>query len=134
MSVNILGILGEKIYILRKSKFVGQRTVNLLLIAKYEKKHHAAVKNLSQLPTSSNGEHQQHFYLNCLQGFHSEASRDKHVKYCVDHRAVRIDMPEENSFVRFHSGQYHFKVPFVIYADFKEILEKPLQCLEQKGH
>ena len=23
-------------------------------------------------------------------------------------------MPEENSFVRFHSGQYQFKVPFTI--------------------
>ena len=32
-------------------------------------------------------------------------------------------MPEENSFVRFHIGQYQFKVPFIIYADFKAILQ-----------
>ena len=32
-------------------------------------------------------------------------------------------MPEENSFVRFHSGQYQFKVPFTIYSDFKAILQ-----------
>ena len=27
------------------------------------------------------------------------------------------DMPEENFFMRFHSGKYQFKDPFVIYAD-----------------
>ena len=32
-------------------------------------------------------------------------------------------MPQENSFMRFHSGQYHFKVPFVIYANFEAILQ-----------
>ena len=41
----------------------------------------------------------------------------------MDNEAVRIDMPEENSFVRFHSGQYQFKVPFAIYSDFEAILE-----------
>ena len=32
-------------------------------------------------------------------------------------------MPKENYFMRFHSGQYKFKVPFIIYADFKKILQ-----------
>ena len=32
-------------------------------------------------------------------------------------------MPQENSFTRFHSGQYQFKVPFVIYANFEVILQ-----------
>ena len=31
-------------------------------------------------------------------------------------------MPKQNSFVRFHSWQYQFKVPLVIYADFAAIL------------
>ena len=31
--------------------------------------------------------------------------------------------PERILFLRFHSGQYQFKVPFVIYADFKAILQ-----------
>ena len=38
VSVNILAIAGEKLYILRKAKFDGQRTVNLLLIANDEKR------------------------------------------------------------------------------------------------
>ena len=107
----VCGIEGgkEKLYILRKVKFNGQRLANLLLIDQEGKKHYSMIKNLRQLLGSSN-EHRQHFCLNCLQGFHSEASRDKHYEYCIDNEAVRIDMPEENFFLRFHSGQYHFEV------------------------
>ena len=50
----------------------------------------------------------------------------------MDNETVRIDMPEENSFVRFHSGQYKLKVPYLIYTDFEVILEKPLQGLEEE--
>ena len=42
----------------------------------------------------------------------------------MDNEAVWIDMPEENSFVRFHSGQYQFKVPFTIYSDLEAILQE----------
>ena len=35
-------------------------------------------------------------------------------------------MPEQGSLVRFHRGQYQFKVPFIMYADFEAILE-PIQ-------
>ena len=82
LSVNVLAIAGEKLYIFRKVMFDGQRMANLLLIAQEGKKHYATIKNLSWLLTSSNSEHQhqQHFCLNCLQGFHSEASRNKHFK------------------------------------------------------
>ena len=41
-------------------------------------------------------------------------------------------MTEENPFMRFHSGQYQFKVPCVKYVDFEAILEKPLQGLEEE--
>ena len=134
--MNVLAIEGakEKFYILRKSKCDGRRMTNLLLIVNDEKQHYAAIKNMSQLLGSSNGSHghQQHFCLNCLQGFHSEASRDKHYEYCVENEVVRIDMPEENFFVGFHSGQYQFKVPFAIYADFEAIL-KGLEKVTKTG-
>ena len=97
----------------------------LLLITGEGKKHYAIVKNLNQLLRSSNSQyqHKHYFCLNCLQGFYSKVSRDKHFKYCKDHKAIRIDMLEANSFMRFHSGQYQFKVPFVIYANFEAILQ-----------
>ena len=101
VSVNVLatGEGKEKLYVLRKSKFDCQRTTTLVLIANDEKKHYAAIKNLSRLLRSSTSKHccQQHFCPNCLQGFHSKESRDRHYEYCVDNEAVRIDMPEENS-------------------------------------
>ena len=74
--------------------------------------------------SNSNGKRREHFCLNCLQGFHSEASRDKHFEYCVDSEVLRIDMAEPNFFVRFHSGQYQFKVPLAIYADLEAILHE----------
>ena len=37
-------------------------------------------------------------------------------------------MPEEGSLIKFHNGQYQFKVPFIMYADFVEPIEaKPCQ-------
>ena len=129
ISMNVLAIEAgkEKLHTLRKAKFDNQsRTGNILLIANDEKKHYAVIKNLSRLLTSSNsdGKRREHFCLNCLQGFHSEGSRDKQYEYCVDSEVVRIDMPEENYFVRSQSGQYQFKVPFAIYADFEAILQE----------
>ena len=64
-----------------------------------------------------------HFCINCLQGFHSEESRDKHFDYCVNNDNVKIEMPKEGIMLKFHDGQYQFKVPFTLYADFESILE-----------
>ena len=95
------------------------------LIAGEGKKHYITIENLNRLLKCSNSKHchQQHFCLNCLQGFPSEESRNKHLEYCIDHEVVRIDIPQENSFVRFHSGQYQFKAPFAICNNFKVILQ-----------
>ena len=86
------------------------------------------VKSLSRLLGDRNSKHghKQHFCLNCLQGFHSEESRDKHFEYGKDNKAVMIEMPKEGSFVEFHDGQNQFKVPFAMYADFEAIL-KPVK-------
>ena len=32
-------------------------------------------------------------------------------------------MPKEGSLVKFQGGQYQFKVPFIMYADFEAILK-----------
>ena len=70
----------------------------------------------------------QHFCINCLQGFHSEESRDKHFEFCIDNDAVKIEMPESGSVVKFHDGQNQFKVPFIMYADFESILQPISGC------
>ena len=102
----------------------------LFLIADGEHRHYTAIKSLTRLLRSSNSKHEykQHFCINCLQGFSYEGSRDKHVEYCKDNEAVRIEMPKRGSFVKFHDGPNQFKVPFVMYADFEAIL-KPIKLL-----
>ena len=131
ISINVLGIKEQKPYICRKLKYNNPKNVNLLLIIDGEKRHYTVIKSLSRLLGSSNSKHKrkQHFCLNCLQGFHSEESRDNHFEYCKDNEAVRIEMPKEGSFVEFHNGQNQFKVPFTMYADFEAIL-KPKVLIE----
>ena len=130
--VNVLGVKGKRIYMCRKSKYYDRKNVvNLLLIEDGEKRHYTAIKSLSRLLGSSNSKHKckQHFCLNYLQGFHSEESRDYHSEYCKDNEAVRIEIPEEGSFVKFQDGQNQFKVPFVMYGDFEAILN-PKKVIE----
>ena len=138
VSVNVLSVKGKgeeeegkeegegEFYIVRKSKFDNQRRgVDLLLLEDGKKRHYAAIKNLSRLLGKNNSKHghKQYFCRNCLQGFPSEEAKNKHLNYCLDNEAVRIEMPTENPIVKFHSGQYQFEVPFVMYADFEAILQ-----------
>ena len=53
-------------------------------------------------------------------------SRDEHYVYCKSNKAVRIEMPNRKPIVQYSDGQYQFKVPFMMYADFESILE-PIQ-------
>ena len=134
ISVKIIGVKGQQIYICRKLKRSNQKVVNLLLITDGEKRHYTAIKSLTRLLASSNSKHErkQHFCLNCLQGFSLEESRDKLYKYCKDNEAVRIEMPKEGSSIEFHEGQNQFKVPFIMYADFEAILKRKCQTQPRK--
>ena len=84
------------------------------------KKHYVAVKSLSRLLSKQNSKHKeaQHFCINCLNGFESERIRE----YCRSKDSVRVEMPTKNPIVNYADGQYQFKVPFVIDADFESIL------------
>ena len=126
IGVNILAVENKKTYICRKGKDY-DRIVNLMLIANVEspnKKQYVAVKSLSRLLSKQNSKHKeaQHFCTNCLNGFESEIIRDEHYEYCRSKDSVRVEMPTKNPVVKYADGQYQFKVPFVIYADFESIL------------
>ena len=66
--------------------------------------------------------------MNCLQGFKEESSRNEHIDYCIDNESVKVEMPYKNPRVQYSDGQFQFKVPFIMYADFESILE-PIQGL-----
>ena len=124
ISVTVLALKGPEVYIARKSERRALKNIELLLITNGERRHYMAVKGLSRLLGSRNTKHKckNHFCLNCLQGFHSEQSRDKHYEYCKDNKLVKTEMPKLGSFVNFHDRQNQFKVPFTLYADFEAIL------------
>ena len=90
--------------------------------------HYVTVKSLSRLLSSKNSKHKgkEYFCMNCLQGFQQEISRDEHMRYCLDNETVKVEMPHKKPIVEFCNGQYQFKVPFIMYADFESLLE-PIQ-------
>ena len=128
--VNVLGVEEKMVYILRGKKYDYRKKVaNLLLIAAGKQKHFRAIKSLSRLLASSNGKHKckQHFCMNCLQGFPTEVSGDKHFECCKDNETVSTEVPKKGSLIKFQDSQYQFKVPFIVYADFEAIPE-PIQA------
>ena len=87
--------------------------------------HYVAIKSLSRLLSNKNSKHKgkEYFYMNCLQGFQQEISRDKHRNYCLDNESVKVEIPNKKQIVEFCDGQYQYKVPFAMYADFESLLE-----------
>ena len=124
ISINVLAVEDRQIYICRKGGDY-DRVVNLMLLTGDNRKHYVAIKTLSRLPSKKNSKHKeaQHFSLNCLQGFWEESSRDEHVGYCRNNKAVRIEMLHKKPIVEYSDGQFQLKVPFIMYADFESILE-----------
>ena len=122
--VNVLAVEGGDIYIHRKGWMMG-REINLLMVSEDGINHYTAIKSLSRLLKSGNTKHKckQHFWMNCLQGFMQESSRDQHQVYCEDNESVRVEMPKQGSTIEFKDGQNLFKVAFIMYAYFESILE-----------
>ena len=102
-----------------------------MLVTGNNKKHYVAIKSLSRLLSSQNTKHKgkEYFCMNCLQGFNEESSRDEHLDYCINNESVKVGMPHKKPIVQYSDGQFQFKVPFIMYADFESIL-KPIQSLE----
>ena len=127
ISINLLAKEGKQIYICRKGGNY-ERIINLMLITGNNRKHYVAIKSLSRLLSSQNTKHKgkEYFCMNCLQGFNEESSRDEHLDYCINNESVKVEMPHKKPIVQYSDGQFQFKVPFIMYADFESIL-KPIQ-------
>ena len=121
--INVLAVENKQIYICRKGDY--ERVANLMLITENNCKHYVAIKSLSRLLSSQNTKRKvkEHFCMNCLQGFKEESSRDEHIGYCKNNESVHAEMPHKNPIVEYSDGQFQFKVPLIIYADFESILE-----------
>ena len=120
ISINLLATEGKEIYICRKGGNYN-RSINLMIL----NGHYVAIKSLSRLLSSKTSKHKgkEYFCMNCLQGLQQEISRDKHRNYCSDKESVKVEMPHKKPILEFCDGQYQFKVPLAMYADFESLLE-----------
>ena len=128
IAVNVLFSYKKNIYAARRSErnVKCKKQVNLLMIVDGENRHYTAIKSISRLLKSLNATHKgaYHFCMNCLNGFWTASARDKHYEYCSSNGHVKVKMPtEKEKWLKFHDGQYQFKVPFVLHADFESILK-----------
>ena len=131
ISITVLGYNEkDKVYPLSVSEYVYNREVDiiLLLIEKDGVKHYCLVKNPSRLLSKQISAHKKgtHPCFRCLNSFWCHKSLEKHWEYCRNQEAVKINMPEKGTMLRFKHYERSEKVPFVIYAD-TEALIKPIQ-------
>ena len=52
------------------------------------------------------------------------SARNNHYECCISNGQVRVRMLSETErWLKLHDGLYQFKVPFVLYTDFENILK-----------
>ena len=98
ISITVLGYEGKRVYPLRNSNNTNrEHDVILILIEEEGVNHYCLVKNVSHLLSSqvSNHKEKHHFCLRCLNSFWTHKSLNKHLEYCGNHEAVKINMPEK---------------------------------------
>ena len=142
ISISVLGYNKEekKVCALQISKHTGCDYDIVLLLLKEEvkgengeikeKTHYTLVKNKSALIASqkNNHEHKRHVCLNCFNSFNILESLNKHKEYCYKNKSVIIDMPPQNTYLRFKNFRYSERAPFVIYADFESLIKPMDNC------
>ena len=138
ISITVLGYNeDDKVYPLKVSKYTGcKHDIVLLLIKDGKKSHYCLVKNTSALLASQINNHKgtSNICLNCINGFKSKDSLDKHKEYCYNNECVKISMPPQNTFLRFKNFRYSEKAPFAIYADFESLIKPMDNCNPDPNH
>ena len=133
ISITVLGFnKKDKIHTLRSSDYVYNRKHNviLLLIERDGVKHYCLVKNPSRLLSKQISAHKEgtHFCFRCLNPFWSHKSLEKHWEYCHNHEAVKINMPEKGTILKFKHQERSEQVPFIIYADTEALIKEMQNC------
>ena len=133
ISITVLGYnKDERVNTLKVSKYTGCKHDIVLLLIKDggKKSHYCLVKNTSALLASQINNHKgtSNICLNCINGFKSKDSLNKHKEYCYNNECVNIMMPPPNTFLKFKNFRCSEKAPFVIYADFESFIKPMDSC------
>ena len=130
ISITVFGY-DQNVYPLKNSDNTDrEHKIKLMLIEKDEVNHYCLIKNLSRLLSSQvsnhNGKH--HFCDRCLNSFLCEKSLNKHLEYCSNHEAVKIEMPKKGDILKFKNYYKGEKVPITIYADIESLIKSLQTC------
>ena len=133
ISITVLGFNEkDKVYPLRSSDYIYIRKHNiiLLLIERNKVNHYCLVKNSSRLLSKQVSAHKEgtHICFRCLNPFWSHDSLKKHWEYCRNHEAVKINMKEKGTILRFKHHERSEKLPFIIYADTEALIKEMQNC------
>ena len=133
ISITVLGFNEkDKVHTLRCSDHVYNRKHNviLLLIERNGVKHYCLVKNSSRLLSRQISAHKEgsHICFRCLNPFWSHKSLEKPLEYCKNHEAVKINMPEKGTILKFKHHDRSEKLPFIIYADTEALIKEMQNC------
>ena len=133
ISITVLGFNEkDKVYPLRSSDYIYNRKHNiiLLLIERDGVKHYCLVKNSSRLLSKQISAHKggTHICFRCLNPFWSHDSLKKHWEYCRNHEAVKINMKEKGTILKFKNHVRSEKLPFIIYADTEALIKEMQNC------
>ena len=131
ISITVLGYEGKSVCSYRNSNNTNrEHNVILILIEEEGVNHYCLVKNLSRLLSSQVSKHKEkhYFCLRCLNPFNTQKALDKHEEYCSNHEAVKINMPEKGTMLKFKNYHRGEKVPFIIYADFESCIKSIHTC------
>ena len=63
-----------------------------------------------------------------FESFWTHKSLEKHWEYCRNHEAVKINMPEKGTMLRFKHHERSDRVPFIIYADTEALIKEMHNC------
>lgn len=141
ISLNIYQYSNGQVYILKQTVLTPtdpnepttRRFANLLMISNKDDTvhHYLAATNMSALLCKQIGRHNSKSYpcQYCLHNYTTEAAFKKHQQYCSKHEAIKTEMPEPGSQMKFKNYFHQVKGRGVIYADFESFNMKISNCM-----
>ena len=103
------------------------KRINLMLIERNGNRHYTWIKNFNRmLFDQTKYEGRKYFCETCLYGYSKESLLNAHKPDCqgIIKRAVKIEMPEPNTKLKFQNHHKQLPAPFVVYADFESLIKK----------
>src|SRR6218665_4024622 len=105
--------------------------VDLLLISNGNAKHYCLIKNFNRLMPvkTENSHHSEHYCKRFLIGYRDIDSLKKHIVFCSQMEAQRIELPDPGPTISFRNYNRSLRVPFTVYADFESVI-KPIDTCQ----